>query len=452
MNKLRLSVLGIALCTMVTFGQSETDIINQVNLDSLVLTVNEFSGEQSTVVYGNTVTILNRQQANNDTAADYLKQTFEQWDNLTVTDQAFNANGRNIVATQLGTTNPDNIYIICAHYDSVADYCADDNASGVATVLEIARILSSQCLDNTIVYALWDEEENGLQGSGYYANLASENDDNILGVLNIDMMGYDGNNDNHFDIDVRDFGNSLSMSDDIVALLSTYDFNLNENVVNPGTLASDHSRFWDEGYSAVLVGESWETNDQTPYYHSSLDRISTLNLPYYHELAKLIMAYMVSKGGLTGVDSGITQTESILTVNETGVTYQWYDCDTDMPIDGAVFQSFMPSEDGNYSVEVTNGDCVEFSECISFNTLGMDAFLESEVKVHPNPVLDFVNVEVVGEGATELNLYDISGKLVLNSQMKTNQSQISLKHLSKGIYLLEIHSGKKSGMYKIVKK
>src|SRR5690606_13606620 len=113
-------------------SQTISQLINEVKLDSLTKKVNELTGEISTVVNGNTVTIINRQHANNDIAADYIKQKFEQLDNLTITDQAFNTNGRNIIATQLGKTNPENIYIVCAHYDSVADYCASDNASGTA--------------------------------------------------------------------------------------------------------------------------------------------------------------------------------------------------------------------------------------------------------------------------------------------------------------------------------
>ena len=164
MKTLRTTVLALLLATFYSYGQTVQDIINEVDLNRLTLIINEFSGEQSTVVGGNTVTILNRQQANNDIAADYLVEKFQELDNITITDQAFNTNGRNIIATQIGKTNPDDIYIICAHYDTVANYCADDNATGTAAVLEIARILSTQCLDNTIVYALWDEEEIGLRG------------------------------------------------------------------------------------------------------------------------------------------------------------------------------------------------------------------------------------------------------------------------------------------------
>jgi hypothetical protein len=143
MNKYIAALICFLAFTTTSKGQSITDLVNKVDLDSLTLTLNEFTGEQSTVVNGSTVTILNREEDNNDLAADYLVQKLSQYDNLTVTDQAFNTNGRNIIATQLGQTNPNDIYIVCAHYDSVADYCADDNASGTATVLEIARILST---------------------------------------------------------------------------------------------------------------------------------------------------------------------------------------------------------------------------------------------------------------------------------------------------------------------
>ena len=84
----------------------------------------------------------------------------------------------------------DDIYIICAHYDSVTTYCADDNASSVAAVIEAARILSGECFDFTIVYALWDQEEIGLVGSEYYAFV---NQQEILGVLQCRKMTTAGN-------------------------------------------------------------------------------------------------------------------------------------------------------------------------------------------------------------------------------------------------------------------
>ena len=421
MKKNHLVLLCALLISSFVKGQTIAEVIQQMDLDSLQLTLREFTGEQPTIINGNTVTIANRIHSNNELAADYLYQKLERLDNITVSNQLINgeAGRRNVIATQLGKTNPDNIYIICAHYDSVAGYCADDNASGTATVLEIARILSTQCLDNTIVYALWDEEEIGLVGAQYYANQAAANNDNILGVLNIDMMGYDGNNDNNFDIDVRDVANSLTMKDDIISILNTpeYGFSLTVNVVNPGTSSSDHSRFWNKDYSAVLVGESWETNDETPFYHSSNDRYSTLNFPYFHELSKLIMGYMVTKADLVTVDNTVTQNINILTANQNGALYQWFDYDTNMNIVGATNQSYTAIINGNYGVEISIGSCVEKSMPVTVNSLGMETFSDSEILLYPNPVKTNVVVDITTIlDAVSLELYDISGKKILDKR------------------------------------
>jgi hypothetical protein len=431
-------------------AQTELDLINAVSLDSLSQTLQEFTGEVATNVGGNSVTILNREQSNNDLAGDYLVEKFNAMNNLTVTDQPFNTNGRNIIATQLGKTNPNDIYIICAHYDSVADYCADDNASGTATVLEVARILSTQCMDNTLVYALWDEEEIGLRGANFYASQANNNGDNILGVLNIDMMGYDGDDDDDFDIDVRPIANSIEMKDDLVALLATYNFNLNVNVVNPGTTASDHARFWDQGYSAVLVGESWDNDDQTPYYHSSSDRFSTLDLPYFHELAKLIMSYMVTKGSLVSVDNSLTVSPSTLTSNMDNASYQWVDCSTNLPIPSEVNQSFSPTTSGSYAVEVTVGSCTELSACVDFTSLVTDTFKLNTINIYPNPTSSILTIEHSLNDDLIFELFSIEGKKVLQKVLTEKRSKLNMSQLSKGTYFVRMTQNKKVFSQQIV--
>ena len=444
-------LLSLSLCVICTLSaQTELDLINAVSLDSLSQTVQEFTGEVATNVGGNSVTILNREEANNDLAGDYLVERFNAMDNLTVNDQAFNTNGRNIIATQLGKTNPNDIYIICAHYDSVDDYCADDNTSGTATVLEIARILSTQCMDNTIIYALWDEEEIGLRGASFYATQASNNGDNILGVLNIDMMGYDGDDDDDFDIDVRPIANSLAMKDDLVGLLATYGFNLNVNVVNPGTPASDHARFWDQGFSAVLVGESWENSDQTPHYHSSADRYSTLDLPYFHEIAKLIMSYMVTKGGLVSVDNSLTTSPSTLTSNMNNASYQWFDCSTSLPLTSEVSQSFSPAASGSYAVEVTVGSCTELSSCVDFTSLDADTFKLDSIKIYSNPTSSILHIEHSLNDDLAFELFSIEGKKVLETILTEKRTKLNISQFTQGAYFVRITQDKKVFSQKIV--
>ncbi|CDF80849.1 peptidase, M28 family [Formosa agariphila KMM 3901] len=454
MNTLGLSLLCSMLSFTCTYSQTVTDIINAVSLDSLSLTVNEFSGEQPTVVNGNTVTILNRKYNNNDLAAQYLFERLDKLENIEVQYQFIDDNDskRNVIATQLGTTNPEQIYMICAHYDGVTDYCADDNASGVAALLEVARILSGQCLENTIVYALWDDEEIGLFGSKYYAEQAKANGDNILGVYNIDMIGYDGDNDESFDIDVRknDEG-SKGMSDDIVAVLESYPFKLNANIVIPGTEYSDHASFWNRGYPAVLIGEAWSEDDQNPEYHSSDDRFELFNLEFFHELSKLSAGYMATKAGLVGVDNAVVQTGNSLKAIQESATYQWYNCTTGTAIADATFQTYLPTENGTYKVEITSGFCTEFSDCYEFGTLGLPTFLQSELKLYPNPVQSHLTVERSVAESADFTLYDVSGKLVLNLTSDKETTELQLNDLAKGVYFLSVESANKRGVYKIVK-
>ena len=457
-------LLLLGLIALVTFNikaQSVQDLINEVSNSNLQTTVAELSGEQTATINGSTQTITTRVQSNNDLAADYIKERLEALPNLNVEFQNFNSVGKNVIATQIGQTNPDDIYIICAHYDSVTTYCADDNATGVAAVLEIARLLSGQCTDNTIVYALWDEEEIGLLGANYYAQQAADETngntrDNILGVINMDMIGYDGDapgttGDNQFDIDVRNIANSIAIKDDLINLLNTYTFDLDEIVVNPGTTASDHSRFWNQGYSAVLVGESWETNDQTPDYHTSNDRVEDIDFQYMTELTRLVLAYTATKAGLIGVDNTITQTATSLTSNQVTGIYQWFNCDTNTLIPGETNQSFVPLTDGNYAVEITNGACTEMSLCVNFSILSTEEFQPNEVKVYPNPVDSVVKIDNFTESKIDITINNISGKVIKKTNSQKAHIEIEFDSTASGVYFVNIKSKTKASTYKIIK-
>ena len=452
MNKLTFLLVFSIFSVLQVASQTVTDLMNSVNQDTLVKVIREFSGEDATVVNGNPVTILNRESNANDIAADYLVERLAALSNITVSDIGYSVNGRNIVASQLGKTNPNDIYIICAHYDTVNNYCADDNASGTAAILEVARILSTQCFDNTIIYAFWDEEEQGLLGAANYAANASTNGDNILGVYNIDMMAYDGDGDNVFDIDVRNIAGSIALKDDLLAVLASSSLNLNVNVVDPGTPLSDHKPFWDQGYSAMLVGESWGNNDQTPNYHTANDRFADLDMDYFTDLTKLATAFMATKGSLLAVDNTVTIGGAMLTSNQLGASYRWLDCDNNMAvISGEVSQSFTPSSNGSYAVEVTSGSCVEISECINFNTLGVDQFTKDDIDIFPNPVTSKLQVNLKVIEQAQLSILNIEGKKVLELQLLKKLNEIDMSNLSNGVYFIKVISVDKEGAFKIVK-
>ena len=271
-------------------------IINRVNIDTLSKYVSELSGNTQTIISGIPYTISSRHklQPGNDKAADYIKQKLESF-GLPAYNQTSGSTLRNIYAVQTGTTYPTSKYIICAHFDDMPSGTlapgADDNASGTAAVLEAARILSKFTSQYTIVYALWDEEEQGLVGSAYYANLASAASENIVGVINMDMIAWESNGDNKINIHTNN--NSLPLSDKMVEVNSTYNLNLLSFVKNPGLTASDHASFWNKGYKAVLLIEDYY-GDFNSYYHSTNDRIQIFNLPYFSKCAKLGVGTLAS--------------------------------------------------------------------------------------------------------------------------------------------------------------
>jgi hypothetical protein len=298
------------------------ELINQTNLDSLVSFVRILSGEDSVMIGDTTVLIQHRvSNQNNDLAADYIKQKLEGYD-LDTYDQVYSSGGRNIYAIQTGILYPDEQYIICAHYDAVTDYCADDDASGTAGVLEAARILSNYQLDYTLIYALWDEEEIGLIGSGYYASQAFSNNDNILGVVNLEMSGWDSDDDGLIDIHTRNIANSVSLANLVFNIVSVYNLSLAPVIYNPGATNSDHDSFWDEGYSAIVFSEAFWGGDFNPYYHTIDDRIDRFNLPYFHKLVKLAVG---SISTLVDVKPFIPVelTSFAASVNESDVTLRW---------------------------------------------------------------------------------------------------------------------------------
>lgn len=295
-----------------TYNQNVEDLINQVDLDSLVYYLRNLSGEDAVVVNGEDTVIAHRvSNWGNDLAAEYLKETLEGF-GLTTTVQEYSGSGKNIYAVQEGKIYPDEYVMICAHYDAVDYYCADDNGSGSAGVLEAARLFSDNEFEYSIIYALWDEEEIGLIGSGYYAAQAASNGDVIHAVINMDMISWDGDDDMAVEIHSSFMASSNVLADYIVAVNDLYDLQLVPSIELPGTSASDHSKFWNNGFAAALIIEEYYGGDFNPYYHSEEDRIAILNMPYFHEMAKLAIGVLASKAAPHNpISISINETEQI---------------------------------------------------------------------------------------------------------------------------------------------
>lgn len=284
--------------------QNIQNIINAVDQDSLMNFVMELSGEVQTTINGSPYTILTRNsyQSGNDMAANYIKERLD-WYGLATYDQFFGSSGRNVYGVQTGTTYPNQKYIICAHYDDMPSGSiapgADDNASGTAAVLEAARVLSQYTFEYTIIYALWDQEEQGLIGSDYYATNAANTGENILGVVNMDMIAWDSDNNNIADIHARSVGSSLALKDSMVAMNSDYSLGLVFDIKTPGSTYSDHASFWYAGFGAILLIE--DGTDFNNYYHTTNDRYIHFNNTYFLKMSQVSIASLSSLSKVIGV-------------------------------------------------------------------------------------------------------------------------------------------------------
>jgi hypothetical protein len=226
-----------------------------------------------------------------DDSAEYIFNEFEklgletryhEWSN----DYLF---GSNVEATLPGIDeHSDEIYVICAHYDSVdGSPGADDDGSGTAAVLTAAKVMSLYSFNHTIRFVAFSGEEQGLYGSGFYVQEAVENNDNIIAALNIDMIGFALSEEDESILELYEDDASQWLADYTVDISQQYNEYFDLEVMLSGySWGSDHYRFWEAGYNAIFYAE-YNFND---YYHSQDDTIEHMNIPYATRATKLIIA------------------------------------------------------------------------------------------------------------------------------------------------------------------
>jgi photosystem II stability/assembly factor-like uncharacterized protein len=213
----------------------------------------------------------------------------------------------NVVATKLGTVTPDEIYIICGHYDCTSQmpqtYApgADDNGTGTIATLEAARVLKDYDFEATLRFVCFSREEQGLIGSNAYCAEAYERGDNIIAALNFDMIGYEDVNPE--DVDIICNTPSQWLGDEYQDAVALYVPGL---AIDRGTatyVGSDNSSFWDWGYSAFLGIEDYGLNN--PYYHRTTDRISTIDFDFYTDVVRGAVATLAQMAVLDTVSASV---------------------------------------------------------------------------------------------------------------------------------------------------
>ncbi len=142
-----------------------------------------------------------------------------------------------------------------------------------------------------------------------------------------------------------------------------------------------------------------------------------------------------------------------LTAYENNATYQWLDCDNNYsPIANATAQSFTVTENGNYAVEITSGNCVDTSNCFIVADLGLNEMASPLFNVYPNPTEGQISISATKESLPyNVIIRSIDGKIVdsINNLSKTTENT-DIKG-NKGLYIIELHHSNRISYYKVFK-
>jgi hypothetical protein len=218
----------------------------------------------------------------------------------------------NVVSTMEGYERPDNVYILGAHHDAIVPQSsnpfiiapgADDNASGTAAALEVARIMKQYNYqpEATIKFITFAAEELGLHGAWHYANKAASENMNIKMMINNDMISYCTVPQSQWTLRIQKYPNSLWVTN-LATYIATNFTVLNVTESTQYIQYSDSWPFYSNGYNAIFLQE----NQFTPYYHTVNDLVSTLNMDYTAEMIKVSLGMLIYENG-PGLNTGINE-------------------------------------------------------------------------------------------------------------------------------------------------
>ena len=307
------------------------NLLQQVSLDSLQTHVNvlaEAGGYYSRINY----------TPGNQWAAQYLASYFKSLpgidsvaiDSFKIYSASAPYNDQavvNIAAFKFGTQFPEEIVICGGHYDASGSHendwksnwqnikaqGADDNATGTAAVMELARIISDPQnkieTARTIKFMAFGAEEYHPvnpnvhhAGSLWDADQAKKHNLNLYGALILDMIGYNPNT-NYCEV-ISDYG-SLWMTDAIYRNHDQFVSTLKLNSTPVDVPYSDHQSYQDYGYSAILLMENdrpWNDDypnyTANPYYHSTKDQPQTVNFEQVKLVTQLALTSLLDYAGV----------------------------------------------------------------------------------------------------------------------------------------------------------
>ena len=241
---------------------------------------------------GREVTISERgSEAGRRAAAEYMKSSFEEM-GIPARILEFSSGGLrgfNVEATLRGTEGGRHLWVT-AHLDSVHNAGANDDASGLTSILLTAKALKEIEPEHTVHFVAYDLEEVGLYGSIHYVESTvkplreQEGEEAIIGDLQNDMIAYE---EDGFDAVLGTCGRAGPIDDALSLAAEELDSPLELREVCLGR--SDHEPFWDSGLPAAVLTDG-AIYDGYPCYHKPCDEMDELNISYLRSMIELTAA------------------------------------------------------------------------------------------------------------------------------------------------------------------
>ena len=449
------------------------EMMNQVNMDSLEATVQHLQDYLSRLWNSD----------NAFAASDWIAGRMEAL-GLEVEQQDFYAQtwlgsgqaAPNVIGIQRGTLYPD-VYVVCgSHFDSFSyeayygsGNCpgADDNATGVASVLESARIMTQYEFEYSIIYCAYGCEEMGLYGSEAYASRCQQQGMEILGYFNNDMNGYLYGDQIHIDCI---YPNSVApIGDYYMNVGSVYFPELPIRHVNFNEGDSDHTSFNNHGYMGIYPFEDYQ--HYSPNIHTPNDLIgpSVNSFEMSQQYCRMnigCLAEIANPVGEPQIYCNPVEDFSIIYFeDDPSLLYlEWYN-----PLEGSTgqldhFEIYRDNEyitsvnpefnitepyqyvdtvavgfEYEYNLMAVYDDGCEESNItwITVEPSSIDENTTELVLFYPNPVDDVIYMR--GD-VVAVEIYDLVGKILKNSQkgIWKNVEEIRVTDLESGVYMMRI--------------
>jgi aminopeptidase YwaD len=377
-----------------TFIQAYADITNQVSQTNVTNNLTEYENlgvkSRGSAALANTLTWLkDKYTSYGYTASQIVEDPY--------TYSGSTATVKNLVVTKIGTLYPNTYVIICGHYDSynisnTGSKGTNDNGSGLASILEVARLLQNVPTEYSIKFINFTGEEEGLYGSQHFVSSVVNSTTpkmNIKLVFNIDEVGGVAGMTNNTITCERDTNGSPStnnaasntITNELITCVGLY--SPLQTFLNYA-YASDYMPF--QANNEIITG-FFETNETT-HKHTATDLLIYMDPVYNYKVAKAATGAMLHF---------------------------------------AVASTVLNNQDFNSNFQVS---------------------------FFPNPTKDFININLglLTEKEYKFSLIDINSKVVLEKTI-TNPNQlekINITSLTKGFYLAILNAGEKKISKKIV--